>query len=345
MRPKSLILLVLALGCGLVASIGINRVMANRPAAQVVEGDTVSIFVAALDVNQNDLVPKEAIKEEQWPAAKVPPGAIMVLEDVEGRRCRSKLYAGEPFLEAKLLAKGAAAQSYAIPAGLRAVAVRVDDVTSLGSLLLPGDRVDIMVHLPPMPERGIREAMTKTFLQDIKVFAVNDVTERAPGGGEAKITARTVSFLVDPNQAELITQASELGRVRLVLRSSSDSEIVMTQGADFTGLLGAGGGNGNRAAEAFAAEQPKAPVIDQILAPPAAIAALDMPAHNEFKMTIMRGSDVQEYVLDSGSSIARPAASDSEESAPPAEPESDEPEQPDNELEGQDESTQAASNA
>ena len=69
MRPKSLILLVLALGCGLVASIGINRVMANRPAAEVVEGESVTLFVAAADVNQHDMVPKEAInwRPHRWP--------------------------------------------------------------------------------------------------------------------------------------------------------------------------------------------------------------------------------------------------------------------------------------
>ena len=47
MRPKSLALLLLALGCGLVASIGITEVMAKRNAEPTgPTGDTQSIFVA-----------------------------------------------------------------------------------------------------------------------------------------------------------------------------------------------------------------------------------------------------------------------------------------------------------
>lgn len=319
MRPKSLILLVLALGCGLVASIGINRVMANRPAPEVAEAETVKIFVATKDVNQNDLIPADAIKEEEWPKAKIPAGAILNPEEIEGRRTRVKLFTGEPVLEIKLLPKGTAGQYVVdnIPSGFRVAAVRVDDVTTLGSLVLPGDRVDIMVHLPAQPGRGIHEPITKTFLQDVKVFAVNDVTERQPGGGEVKITAKTIAFLVEPDQAELITQASVLGQIRLVLRNSSDSAIINTAGASAGELLGGGHDQGNRAAEAAAASghartNPFLDIIkgqSTLAAQPAQAnnVASESPPANEFKMIIMRGHDIQEYVLEDGGSGARPA--------------------------------------
>lgn len=315
MRPKSLILLVLALGCGLVASIGINRVMANRPAPEVAEAETVKIYVATKDVNQNDLIPTDAVKEEEWPAAKIPAGAITLIEEIEGRRTRVKLFAGEPVLEIKLLPKGTAGQYVVdnIPAGFRVAAVRVDDVTTLGSLILPGDRVDIMVHLPPQPNRNLQEPITKTFLQDVKVFAVNDVTERQPGGGEAKITARTVAFLVEPAQAELITQASILGQIRLVLRNSSDSAESNTPGASAGDLLNGTQEQGNRAAEVKATQAAAAPnpFLDMIKnqVAPAAQPSVDVAAHpaDEYKMIVMRGSDIQEYVLAEGGIGPRPA--------------------------------------
>src|SRR5436190_23970341 len=104
MRPKSIILLVLALGCGLVASIGISQVMDRRnqqPAAAAPE--VQPIFVALKNVNVNEPFTEAALKLEEWPKGKVPAGALTKLEEVVGRRARSTIYAGEPILEAKLI--------------------------------------------------------------------------------------------------------------------------------------------------------------------------------------------------------------------------------------------------
>ena len=64
-----------------------------------------------------------------------------------------------------------------IPKGYRVVPVKVDLVSGGSSLILPGDRVDVMVHLVRDPCREIQETVTRTILQDIKVFAVNDVVD------------------------------------------------------------------------------------------------------------------------------------------------------------------------
>jgi pilus assembly protein CpaB len=228
MRPKSLALLLLALGCGLVASIGITEVMAKRnaePAGAV--GDTQSIFVAMTDIGLGDLLTSQLLKLEQWPKDKIPVGAISRIEDVEGRRARTKLYSGEPILENKLLGKGASEQGATalIPKGYRVVTVHVDLVSGGSSLILPGDRVDVMVHLVRDTSRDIQETVTRTILQDIKVFAVNDVVdlEREKDTGKS-ITAKTISLLVTPEQAAKVMLASQLGSVNLVMRSSEDDQ-------------------------------------------------------------------------------------------------------------------------
>ena len=95
MRPKSLAVLMLALGCGLVASIGIHQVMAKRnaePSGAI--GDTQSIFVAMADIGLGDLLTSQVLKLEQWPKDKIPPGAVARIEDVEGRRARTKRRSG-----------------------------------------------------------------------------------------------------------------------------------------------------------------------------------------------------------------------------------------------------------
>ncbi len=240
MRPKSIILLVLALGCGLVASIGINQVLANRGQTPP-PGETESIFVAMVDVPLGHAVSPENMKLEAWPKDKVPPGALKKLEEVDGRRTRTKLYAGEPILEAKLLTKGASDQGATalIPKGHRVVSVRVDAVSGGSSLIVPGDRVDVLVHLVKNEGKGIGETSTRTILQDVKVFAVNATFSREPQDkDETAIQAKTISLLVTPEQAELVTLATEMGTIRLVMRSPEDEAVASTSGALVHQLLG-----------------------------------------------------------------------------------------------------------
>jgi pilus assembly protein CpaB len=225
MRAKSMALLMLALGCGLVASIGITQVMARRntePSGPV--GDTVPIFVAMKDISLGELLSSAVVRQETWPKDKVPAGALSNIEDVEGRRIRQKLYAGEPILENKLLSKGASAQgaSAVIPLGYRVVSVQVDSVSGSG-LILPGDRVDVLVYLVGNTQHGIPETSTRTVLQDIKVFAVNDVVELDKDGKDKSIIAKTISLLVTPAQGAKVTLACEMGKIRLVMRGPDDN--------------------------------------------------------------------------------------------------------------------------
>src|ERR1700732_1545787 len=53
MRSRSILLLALALGCGLVASIGISQVMEARNKPSGEDGDMQPIFVAMADINAN----------------------------------------------------------------------------------------------------------------------------------------------------------------------------------------------------------------------------------------------------------------------------------------------------
>jgi pilus assembly protein CpaB len=227
MRAKSLALLMLALGCGLVASIGITQVMAKRNAGPPPSGETESIFIAVKDIPLGERLTAEVLKSEPWPKDKIPPGAVTKIEDVEGCRTRTKLYAGEPILEKKLLGKGASMQgdSALIPLGYRVVPVKVDNVSGGPGLITPGDRVDVLVHLTRNPNQEIFDTSTRTILQDIKVFAVNDIVdigEQKDSKDKERLAAKTISLLVTPAQAAKLTLATEMGKVRLVMRPPDD---------------------------------------------------------------------------------------------------------------------------
>jgi pilus assembly protein CpaB len=261
MRPKSLALLLLALGCGLVASIGITQLMAVRNSGTgPVTGDTQAIFVAMTDIGMGDLLSSQMLKLEQWPRDKIPPGAIARIEDIEGRRARTRLYAGEPVLDNKLLGKGASQQGATamIPKGYRVVPVKVDLVSGGSSLILPGDRVDVMVHLVRDLGRDVPETVTRTILQDIKVFAVNDVLdlEKEKDGGKS-IIAKTISLLVTPEQAAEVSLATQMGIVNLVMRSPEDDQHTANVQATPSQLFGTAAKANREKEELLTSPEPK----------------------------------------------------------------------------------------
>ena len=140
MRSKSFALLALALGCGLVASIGITQVLAMRGGdTPALTGETEKIFVVLKDVSMGDILTPQSVRLEAWPKDKVPVGAVTKIEDIDGRRTKTKLYTGEPILEDKLFRKGEETNITAlIPKGYRVVAVKATTEAAGGNLLEPG---------------------------------------------------------------------------------------------------------------------------------------------------------------------------------------------------------------
>jgi pilus assembly protein CpaB len=276
-------------------------------------GETQSIIVATSDIAMGDLLTPQVLKLEQWPKDKISLGAATRIEDVENRRARTKLYAGEPILENKLLGKGASEQGATalIPKGYRVVPVKVDLVSGGSSMILPGDRVDVMVHLVRDPGREINETVTRTILQDVKVFAVNDIVdlEKEKEGIGRSITAKTISLLVTPDQAATVMLASQLGIINLVMRSSEDDQQLTNSQAKPSELFGSPKSNRDKESlmagtESSLGEKAKGFVdflksirskpADQAQAAAGPTSAAEEPKRETWTMRVLKPGDVQE---------------------------------------------------
>lgn len=225
MRAKTLALLLLALGCGLVASIGITQVMAKRDTAPAPTGEMVPIFVAKEDIPLREFVTAQMLEIEEWPKSKVPSGAISKIEDIEGRQTVLKLYAGEPILNVKLLGKGdRIVFADGIPSGYRALPVKVDAVSGGAAMIRPGDRVDVTVFIRANQNSEILgETGIRTLLEDIKVFAVDGEVEIDAAEQDLRgVTTRTISLLLNPEETAKVQLAMELGKINLVMRGHGD---------------------------------------------------------------------------------------------------------------------------
>jgi pilus assembly protein CpaB len=234
-------LLALAIGCGLVASIGISQFMDAR-SQPTDDGERQPVFVAMADIRPNEELTAQNIKLEEWPKKIVPQGALTKLEEVDGKRSRIKIYAGEPILASKLIgADDVTGAAKDIPTGYRVAHVKVDPVSGSSNLILPGDRVDVLVFRHPNSDLNAMAA--KIVLQDIKVFAVDTHTETEYTATKDEqtepMTAKTISLLVTPQQAVILHAASEIGgAVRLVLRNPDDDAHVASHGATIGDIFG-----------------------------------------------------------------------------------------------------------
>ena len=90
MRPKSLLLLALALGCGLVASIGISQVMDRNghPDAKI---ETVPIYVALHNINLGDPIDAKMLSRATIWQFVSRDGGIDVMHEVPGGRSYDEL--------------------------------------------------------------------------------------------------------------------------------------------------------------------------------------------------------------------------------------------------------------
>jgi pilus assembly protein CpaB len=242
MRPKTLILFIVAIGCGLVASIGVSQYMEKARGFGAVE--TEKIYVATTEISQNDRMDAKNVSLEEWPKDRIPEGAITDLKQLEDKFSRTRMYKGEPILQAKLSDAMDGGGSTTIPPGHRVVAVKVDETSSGAGLIRPGDRVDLVLFL--RKSQDIPETTTKTILWDVNVFAVGGKLEREiddKHGTSREV--RSVSLLVSPKPADLVMLAKELGVLSLSLRRPGDASGEIGSGENVQSLLGRDGENAN----------------------------------------------------------------------------------------------------
>jgi pilus assembly protein CpaB len=297
MRPKSLVLLGLALGCGLVASIGISQVLDGNKTAAV---ETAPIYVALENINVGDPVTDATVSLEEWPKDKVPVGAIAKWEDIEDRRPRSNIYKGEPILDSKLLAKGQTNDPIkGVPAGMRLKTISVDARKSAAGLLSPGDRVDVQIYVQRNEREGINNPFTKIFLQNIRVYAVDQTIEKSADDSDARNVAKTVSLIVTPAQANRITLAENMGEVSLIPRNPDDETVIDDSEQAADDLLGRSTANNRQRERQAQSDEDESAlggfrslVAQAVAGAAAAQAATGEPSAPPFQMTIVYPTEV-----------------------------------------------------
>jgi len=226
-------LIFVALGCGLIASLGAYQYL--KAASK--QDETKAVLVATKEININEPLSQENVRTVQWNSRTVPLGSLADLKEIENKYARIRLYEGEPILGAKVMNWDDASGSLKVPKGYRAVSVKVTMEASVSSLIEPGDHVDVIVVVKRSQDTP---PMSKTILRAVQVFAVNSQMAKVQDKDKTLDDIRTVSLLVDPDQAEKLAMGQDLGTIRLALRSPGDDAADETRGCDMDRLLGRG---------------------------------------------------------------------------------------------------------
>ncbi len=214
-----LIAFVIALGCALlVYRILGNRVAASRPVATTRVVTAVADIKLGAVLNASDLTTIEV-------TGPAPKGAILKPETAIGRGVISEIYQGEPILESRLAAAGSGGGlASTIPQGMRACAIKVDEVVGVAGFVTPGMRVDVLVSgTPPGASIATEGTVTKTILQNIQVLSAGTDIQKDAEGKPQQV--QVVNLLVTPEQAQTLSMASNMMKLQLVLRNPMDTKI------------------------------------------------------------------------------------------------------------------------
>jgi pilus assembly protein CpaB len=225
----------IAIIMGLTAAFVITRYLERRTVS--VSTPTAKIVVAAMDLPLATHLRPEQLRMADWPVTAMPPGAIRDVKDAVDHILTSRVLEGEPLLPGKLAARDAGNGLAAlIPANMRAIAVRVDDVVGVAGFVHPDDRVDVIVTIHPL--KGGDEPISKVILQNVKVLAVGKELEVNERNRNQANPVTVATLLVNPEESEKLALSATEGKLMLTLRSWTDNQAVITQGTSASTLIG-----------------------------------------------------------------------------------------------------------
>lgn len=221
MRNKSnLFLLLVAIIMGAVAAFMARSFIQGQ--SQTATQTSRTIVVASTSIDVGVVMTENYLSEIQWHSASLPEGAFTSKEEfLSGGARRFALVPiarNEPILRTKVAESGnGGLLSALLDKNMRAVTVRVDDVSGVAGFILPGSRVDVALIRTENKGDGPTTS-SNIFLQNVKVLATDQVTGMTVE--KAAVVARAVTLEVTAEDAQKVLIAEKVGRLSLILRQT-----------------------------------------------------------------------------------------------------------------------------
>lgn len=232
-RSRHLLVLTVAVVTATIASFAVYRALLHRPAqAQGLPEQKVVVAKHAMAIGTR--LTADDVKVVLWPPHSPLPNAVEEIKDVVDRGLLTTVLENEPITSNKIAAAGAGL-SPAIPAGMRAMAVKVNDVIGVAGFVVPKSRVDVVVTI-----RRQNDSMARTAASNVEVLAAGTRQDQGKSETDSKTqnASTVVTLMVSPQDAERIALAQAEGEIMLMLRNPTDNEAAQTTGVKTDQLLG-----------------------------------------------------------------------------------------------------------
>jgi len=218
MKSKSFMLMILSMGFGLIAAIGISQVMGRSSASATPVQEMGTVLVAADMLDMKTHLNEENVKIENWPKSIIPEDAVTSIEEIADMGIKTRLSKGMPIVKSEITNVNNL-NTLTIPDGYKVVAIKVSGDDTINGLLTAGDKVDVIGLFKRRDNTNRMQTTTRTFLKALRVFSVgnqmrgrDDRTEGATNG------STVVGVLVTERQSEEIFYVQRTGEIKLVLR-------------------------------------------------------------------------------------------------------------------------------
>lgn len=228
MKSKSMILIAVSLGFGLVAAIGISQVLGRNNNPNLAPKEEMKPILVAQDhLDAFGELTEVKVAIENWPASMVPPDAIASIEETQDKVLNCRVAKKMPILKQMVVHRNEV-NRLAIPKNYKVMGIKLPADDVIGGLLSPGDLVDLIGVFT-----NDKNKVSRTFLTNIRVFSVNNKT--APDGerGKSGSQGAIVGVLLTKSQAEKLILAQKVAQIKLVLRSQdNDVQAIASSEAD-----------------------------------------------------------------------------------------------------------------
>jgi pilus assembly protein CpaB len=227
----------LALAAALVISLGVTSIFYVRITRAQASGrpQIRRVVAAKVALQPGTPIVAENLTEIDWPRNVALDGLIEKKEDVAGHVLGYAVAVNEPVLRRDLAASASLGLAAKIPDGMRASAVKTNEVMNVAGFILPGSRVDVL-----MTARGENSnastTIARTVLQNIQVLSTGTKMDPDPTGKPENVTV--VTLLVTPEQSQKLALAQSQGTIQFVLRNGGDSANPETPAVEMAELTG-----------------------------------------------------------------------------------------------------------
>jgi len=238
MNRRLLTILLVAFVIAGVCAFAVYRVVGSKMSTQQ-QSPTTSIVAAATDLKLGTVLTQADLGVIKI-SGTLPKGAVPEQQRLTlvGRGVVTEIGQGSPIVESNLAAAGSGGGLAAtIPQGMRACAIRVDDIVGVSGFVTPGMRVDVLASgIPPNapPNTG---TVTTTLLQNMEVLSAGINIQKDSEG--KPVSVQVVNLLVTPEQAQTLSLASSQLRIQLVLRNPLDTKVEPVPSTATPALFGA----------------------------------------------------------------------------------------------------------